>query len=86
MLGLPVGEDELEHGRRSIRKLGADRIPRSALRVLLSQSQPPLFDAIGDEIGDALEPDAVRQTRVGHRYAFGCLFASEGSFARMFCR
>ena len=28
----------------------------------------------------------MRQTRVGHRYAFGCRFASDGNLARMFCR
>src|SRR2546421_6056841 len=29
---------------------------------------------------------AVRQTGVGHRYAFACRFASDGSFARMSSR
>jgi hypothetical protein len=46
--------------------------------------QAPLLDALGHEVGDALEPEAVRQTRVGHRYAFGCRFASDGNLARTF--
>ena len=86
MLGLAVWVDHLENGGRTVGKVRANGVTRGAGLVGITEPQPPLLDAFGNEVGNALEPDAVRQTRVGHRYAFGCRFASDGSFARMFSR
>ena len=86
LLGLAVRIDHLENGWCSVRQTGADCVARGSSLVGLTELELPLLDAFGNEFRDALEPDAVRQTRVGHRYAFGCRFASDGNLARMFCR
>ncbi len=83
VLGLAVGEDQLEDGRGAVLELGAGCVAGRSGDVRLAEAQPPLVGAVGDEVGDAREPDAVRQTGVGHRYAPGRRFASDGSFVRI---
>src|SRR5206468_5495904 len=85
VLCLAMRVDQLQHQRLAL-ALGADGVARGALRIRLADAQPPLLGTFGQELRYALEPVAVRQTGAGHRYAFACLFASDGSFARMSSR
>src|SRR5262249_17192634 len=75
--------DELEDTWVAVREICADGVARSAGRIGRAETQTPLVGTFLEEYGDALEPDAVRQTGVGHRYACDCLLASDGSLVRM---
>ena len=67
VLGLAVRIDELEDGRRSSRQLDARRVARGPGNVRFVEPQLPEVDALANKLGNALQPDAVRQTRLGHR-------------------
>src|SRR5207302_8045206 len=83
VLRFPVRIDQLQNGRNAVVVLHSNRVARRALWIRLAQTQAPFLCGLREELRKLLEPDAVRQTGVGHRYAFACRFASDGSFARM---
>ena len=70
LLCLAMGIDQLQHGGRAVGHRDAHRVSGRALGVRVAELELPAVDAVLDELGDEPEPIAVRQTGVGHRYAF----------------
>jgi hypothetical protein len=66
VLGLPMRIDQLQGDRRAVVALGPHDVACGALRIGLAEPQRPLLGTVVQELRDALEPVAVRQTGVGH--------------------